>query len=61
MNGSPELVALMQREREQHIEHDRLASIASCARACGAPSLADRLARVLRPAADPVVRGDCPC
>jgi hypothetical protein len=60
MNGSPELVALLQREREQHIEQDRLASIAACARACSSPSIAERLARVLRPASSPVV-GDCPC
>ena len=61
MNGSPELVALLQREREQHLEHDRLASIAACARSCGSPSIAERLGRILRPATSPVVGGDCPC
>jgi hypothetical protein len=61
MNASPELVALIQREREQDLEHVRLGRLAACARACCSPSLADRLARVLRPAAYPVVGGDCPC
>jgi len=61
MYGSPELVALIQREREQHIEQDRLAGIAACARADCSPSIAERLARVLRPATYPVVGGDCPC
>ena len=50
MNPYPELVALIQRERELDIEHDRLGRIAACARACCRPSLVDRLARVLRPA-----------
>ena len=61
MYGSPELVALIQREREQHIEQDRLAGIAACARAGCSPSIAERLARILRPATYPVVGGDCPC
>ena len=47
MTSSPELVALIQREREHHIEQDRLARIAACTRACCSPSLADRFARAL--------------
>ena len=61
MYGSPELVALIQREREQHIEQDRLAGLAACAREVCSPSIAERLARILRPATYPVVGGDCPC
>ena len=48
MNTTPELVALMQRERERNFEHDRLARIAACARACCNPTRIDRLARALR-------------
>ena len=48
MNTTPELVALIQRERELDIEHDRLVRIAGCARACCNPSLGGRLARALR-------------
>ena len=61
MNGSPELVALIQREREHEIEHDRLGRIAACSRECTSPSFADRLARLLRPATYPVVGGGCTC
>jgi hypothetical protein len=50
MNASPELVALIQRDRERLIEHDRLARVAACVRACCSPSFIDRLARALRPA-----------
>jgi hypothetical protein len=59
MNGSPELVALLQREREHDIEHDRLVRIAECARCT--PSLIDRVTRMLRPATYPVMGGDCTC
>ena len=48
MNTTPELVALIQRERERDFEHDRLARIAACARACCNPTRIDRLARALR-------------
>jgi hypothetical protein len=48
MITTPELVALMQRERERHIEHDRLARVAACARACCNPTRFDRVARALR-------------
>jgi hypothetical protein len=48
MITTPELVALVQRERERHIEHDRLARVAACARACCQPTRIDRLARTLR-------------
>jgi|PlaIllAssembly_1097288.scaffolds.fasta_scaffold644442_2 hypothetical protein len=48
MITTPELVALMQRERERHIEHDRLARIAACGRACCHPTRIDRLAHALR-------------
>ena len=48
MNTTPELVALIQRERELDIEHERLARITGCARACCNPSLGDRLTRALR-------------
>jgi hypothetical protein len=45
---SPELVALVQRDREREIRQDSLARFASCVRACCNPSLIDRLARALR-------------
>lgn len=48
MNASPELVALIQRDHERHIEQDRLARVAACARACCSTSFTDRLARALR-------------
>ena len=48
MNVSPELVALVQREREDRIREDHLVRLATCARACCNPTLIDRVARVLR-------------
>ena len=48
MLTSPELVALIQQERERSIAHDRLARIAACVRACCDPSLAARVARAFR-------------
>ena len=48
MNATPELVALIQREREVHIREDHLARLAMCARSCCNPTLLDRLARTLR-------------
>jgi hypothetical protein len=48
MITTPELVALVQHERERNIEHDRLARVAACARACCHPTPIDRLARALR-------------
>jgi hypothetical protein len=51
MIPTPELIALIQRDRERHIEQDRLASIAMCARACCTPSTAERVTRLLRVAA----------
>ena len=48
MNSSPELIALVQRDRERHIEQDRVARILACARACCSTSLVDRVARALR-------------
>jgi hypothetical protein len=48
MHSSPELVALIQRDRERYIEHDHLARLAACVRACCSPSVIDRLARALR-------------
>ena len=48
MNATPELVALIQREREQHIRQDQLARLAACVRACCQTGLIDRLARALR-------------
>jgi len=45
---TPDLVALIQRERERDLEHDRMARIAACARACCAASLIDRVARAMR-------------
>ncbi|HET7829986.1 MAG TPA: hypothetical protein VFL03_10520 [Candidatus Limnocylindrales bacterium] len=52
MHASPELVTLLQRERERHIDRDHVARIAACYRACCATptSLAERLVRALRPA-----------
>ena len=48
MNTSPELIALVQRDRERHLERDRVARIVACARACCSTSVADRVARALR-------------
>ena len=48
MITTPELVALIQRERDRHIEHDRLARIAACGRACCSPTLIGRLAHAVR-------------
>ncbi len=48
MYATPEYVALIQREREEHVEMSRLARIASCVRAACHPSLLDRVARILR-------------
>jgi hypothetical protein len=48
VNASPELVALIQRDRERQIKQDRLARIAACVKACCSPSVVDRLARALR-------------
>ncbi len=48
MIASPELVALIQQERERSIDRDRLARLAACVRACCDPSLAGRVARALR-------------
>ena len=44
MFTSPELVALIQQERERSIAHDRLARLAACVRACCDPSLVGRVA-----------------
>jgi len=48
MNTTPELVALVQREREARIREDHLARLAACVRDCCDPTLLDRLARALR-------------
>ena len=48
MQTSPELVALIQQERERSIANDRLARHAACVRACCDPSLVSRVARALR-------------
>ena len=48
MHATPELVALIQREREQRIRHDHLARIAACVPECCEPSRIHRLARALR-------------
>jgi len=48
MHTSPELVALIQQERERSIAHERLARVAACVRACCDPSLLDRVSRALR-------------
>ena len=53
MHTSPELVALIQQERERTFERDRLARLAACLRACCDPSFVDRMARVLRLRRDP--------
>jgi hypothetical protein len=46
--STPELVALVQRDREREIRQDHLARLALCVRACCNPSVIDRLARALR-------------
>ena len=48
MFTSPELVALIQQERERSIAHDRLARLAACVRACCDPSIVERFARAFR-------------
>jgi hypothetical protein len=48
MNTTPELVALFQREREQHTREDHVARLAACTRACCKPTLIDRVARAMR-------------
>ena len=47
MITTPELVRLIQLEREAQIRHDHLVRMASCARACCHPTLFDRVARAL--------------
>jgi hypothetical protein len=48
MNATPELVALIQREREHHIRQDQLARLAACGRACCQTGVVSRLARAMR-------------
>ena len=48
MNATPELVALVQREREEQIRGDSLARLAARVRACCSPSTFDRLVRAVR-------------
>ena len=50
MHATPELVSLIQRERERDIDRDHVARIAACARACrsASVSLATRIARAVR-------------
>jgi hypothetical protein len=48
VNTSPELIALVQRDRERHLESERLARIVACTRGCCATSLGDRVAKALR-------------
>ena len=52
MLTSPELVALIQQERERSIAKARLARLASCVRACCDPSFVGRIARALRRSPD---------
>jgi len=47
MITTPELLRLLQSEREAQIRHDHLVRIASCARACCSPTLLDRIGRAL--------------
>ena len=48
MNPNLELVELIQRDRERHVERARLARQAACYRACCEPTRMDRLVRALR-------------
>jgi hypothetical protein len=48
VNTTPELIHLVQRDRERHLEHDRVARILACTRACCSTSLVDRVTRALR-------------
>ena len=48
MFTSPELVTLIQQERERSLARDRLARLAACVRACCDPSFASRVVRALR-------------
>lgn len=45
---SPELVAMVQRDREREIRQDSLVHLPDRVRACCNPSVIDRLARALR-------------
>jgi len=56
MNATPELLTTMQRDRERTTELDRMACQASCAGACCAPTLLDRVARALRGSAGHLLR-----
>ena len=47
MITTPDLVKLIQLEREAQIRRDHLLRIAGCARACCNPTLFDRVARAL--------------
>jgi hypothetical protein len=51
MIPTPELIAQIQRDRERHIEQDRLACLAMCAKGCCTASVAERVTRFLRDAA----------
>jgi hypothetical protein len=55
LHATPELVTLLQQERERHIDRDHLARVAACHRACCSTptSLADRVVRRLRPEVTP--------
>jgi hypothetical protein len=48
MNATTELVASIERDRERAIRRDRLARLATAAKACCNPSAFTRLARALR-------------
>jgi hypothetical protein len=45
---SPELVRLVQEDRERHIRQDQLARLAARVKACCRASLVGRIARTLR-------------
>jgi hypothetical protein len=47
MTMAPELIKIIQAEREAQIRNDHLARIAACARACCNLTLLDRVARAL--------------
>ena len=48
MNGSIELVALIQEERQRYIHADRLSRLAAAVRACCSPSRFERIVRAIR-------------
>jgi hypothetical protein len=48
MNPMPELVAMIQQDRQRAVARDRLVRLVAAIRACCSPSMRDRITRALR-------------